>query len=301
MSVFTVVEPEKLRGEAVVAAIGNFDGVHPGHRAIFEKMNVLAIETGCRPLVITFSDNPKYQKPGHGHILQDSEQEAAMRDAGVTAVLKLDFPTYREYTAEKFVNEVLTNVLDCRAVLVGEGFRFGKDRGGDTALLKQLLEKDGRKCVVLPLLKRDGETLSSTRIRECLSAGNVEKAAELLGREVSYTLPVSEGRKLGRTLGFPTANQVFPDGVQLPKFGVYASEVVVDGTVCQAITDLGVKPTVGTDKPLMETHLFGFSGDLYGKEIRVVLKHFLRSEKKFESFGQLKEQIAKDIEERKKL
>lgn len=301
MSVFTVVEPEKLRGEAVVAAIGNFDGVHPGHRAIFEKMNALAIETGCRPLVITFSDNPKYQKPGHGHILQDSEQEAAMRDAGVTAVLKLDFPTYREYTAEKFVNEVLTNVLDCRAVLVGEGFRFGKDRGGDTALLKQLLEQDGRKCVVLPLLKRDGETLSSTRIRECLSAGNVEKAAELLGREVSYSLPVEEGRKLGRTLGFPTANQVFPDGVQLPKFGVYASEVVVCGVRYQAITDLGVKPTVGTDKPLMETHLFGFSGDLYGKEIRVVLKHFLRSEKKFESVGQLKEQIAEDIEERKKL
>lgn len=301
MSVFTVVEPEKLRGEAVVAAIGNFDGVHPGHRAIFEKMNALAIETGCRPLVITFSDNPKYQKPGHGHILQGSEQEKAMRDAGVTAVLKLDFPTYREYTAEKFVNEVLTNVLDCRAVLVGEGFRFGKDRGGDTALLKQLLEQDGRKCVVLPLLKRDGETLSSTRIRECLSAGNVEKAAELLGREVSYTLPVTEGRKLGRTLGFPTANQVFPDGVQLPKFGVYASEVSVGGVCYQAITDLGVKPTVGTDKPLMETHLFGFSGDLYGKEIRVVLKHFLRSEKKFESVGELQKQIAEDIEERKKL
>ena len=301
MSIYTVVEPEALRGQAVVAAIGNFDGVHPGHRAIFEKMNVLAGETGCRPLVITFSDNPKYRMPGHGHILPDREQEEAMRDAGVTTVLKLDFPVYREFTAERFVKEVLAGVLDCRAVLVGEGFRFGKDRGGDTALLKRLLEKDGRECIVLPLLLKNGEVLSSTRIRECLSAGEVEKAADLLGREISYTLPVCEGRKLGRTIGFPTVNQRLPDGVQLPAFGVYASEAYADGAIYRAITDLGVKPTVGTEKPIMETYLFGFSGELYGKEVRVTLKRFLRPEKKFESIGELQKQIAEDIEERKKI
>lgn len=281
-----------------VAAIGNFDGVHPGHRAVFRKANEEAAARGIRMIAVTFSGNPKFFSAGKGHILPERQQEEALYDAGVRTLLRLHFEEYRDRTPEQFVRETLIGALDCRCVLVGEDFRFGKDRAGDTALLGKLLRNAGRELIVVPTVCFEGKPLSSTSVREAIAAGEPERAAAMLGRPLCYALPVIGGAKLGRTLGFPTANQRFPEQVQLPRFGVYASEAETeDGKKYAAVSDVGVKPTVGSEYPLMETHLLGFSGELCGQTLRVTLKHFLRDEKKFESTDALREQIAKDTEQ----
>lgn len=283
--------------QPLVVAIGNFDGVHLGHQTVFERMRAAANERGTRTLVITFRDNPKFEQPGHAHILPEQQQMEALYRAGGQMVLLLDFLKYRDYSPEQFVSEVLIRGLHCEAVLVGEGFRFGKDRAGDTGTLRKCLAEEGRELICHPLVRYGGTVLSSTRIRDALSAGDVALAADMLGRPVSYVLPVVEGKKLGRTLGFPTANQVFPPVTHLPRFGVYESEAEVgDGMVYRAISNIGVRPTVGGEEPLLETHLPDFEGELVGKRIRVTLRRFLRPERKFGSTEELRAQIARDVE-----
>lgn len=279
-----------------VAAIGNFDGVHPGHRAVFRRAGEEAALRGIRMLAITFRDNPKFRSAGGGHLLPEAQQYKELTAAGVQTLLRLDFAEYRDKTPEQFVRETLLDALHCEVVVVGEDFRFGKNRSGDTALLGKLLSEAGKTLIPVPSVLFEGALLSSTLIRKAIASGEVGRAAAMLGRPVCYELPVENGAKLGRTLGFPTANQYFPQGVLLPAFGVYASVAELpDGTRYNAISDVGVKPTVGSDRALIETHLLGFSGDLYGKTLRVTLSRFLRGETKFENTDALRRQIAEDI------
>ena len=283
--------------QPLVVAIGNFDGVHLGHQTVFRQMREIADQRGVRTLVITFRDNPKFEIPGRGHILTEQQQLEALYRAGGQMVLLLDFRKYKDYTPEQFVSEVLIRGLHCEAVLVGEGFRFGKDRSGDTETLRRCLNAEGRELISHPLVQYGGKTLSSTRIRKALSAGDVDSAAAMLGRPVSYLLPVIEGEKLGRTIGIPTANQLLPPLLHEPKFGVYETEVSVgDGMTYRAISNIGVKPTVGSEHALIETHLLDYvDGELVGKRLRVTLKRFLRPEIKFDSVEALREQVMKDI------
>jgi riboflavin kinase/FMN adenylyltransferase len=180
-------------------------------------------------------------------------------------------------------------------VSCGENFRFGKGAAGDTAALRHLCG-DSPAVEVLPLVILDGAPISSSQIRAAIRAGEMERANRLLGRRFTIDFEVVHGRQLGRTLGTPTINQPFPEGFVEPKFGVYATLATAQGREYAAVTNVGVKPTVGSDRVLAETYIHGFSGDLYGQSVRVSFLRFLRPERKFEGIEALREQIVRDSE-----
>ena len=186
------------------------------------------------------------------------------------------------------------------AAAVGEDFRFGRGAAGDASLLGSAFAAAGGECRVLTPLLDGGAPISSSRIRAMLAAGDVSGAARLLGRPYSLTLPVLRGKSLGHTLGFPTANQVPGEGRAIPRFGVYVTGVTLpDGTSYFGITDVGTRPTVSGSEVRIETHLLGFSGDLYGKSLTVAFLHRLRDERTFSSLSELTERITEDCKEAK--
>ena len=273
----------------LAAALGSFDGLHLGHRQVIG--NTLSAP-GLRPAVITFQQNPSVslqKKPVP--LLTTTEQKLALlEEMGVEVVYLLPFDRIRDMEPEDFV-EALYRVCRVRALSCGFNFRFGKKGRGDAGLLKELCREKGMELSVTPPVSVAGETVSSTRIRACLEQGDVQQAGQLLGRPFGYDFEVTHGRQLGRTWGTPTINQPFPAGYVLPRFGVYASLVEVEGQKYYGVTNIGVKPTVGSDCALSETWIPEFSGDLYGKKVPVELLDFIRPERKFDSLDQLKNEI----------
>ena len=224
-------------------------------------------------------------------LLTTNEQKLALlEEMGVEVVYLLSFDRIRDMEPEDFV-EALYRVCRVRALSCGFNFRFGKNGRGDAGLLKELCREKGISLSVTPPVSVAGETVSSTRIRACLEQGDVQQAGQLLGRPFGYDFEVTHGRQLGRTWGTPTINQPFPAGYVLPRFGVYASLVEVEGQKYYGVTNIGVKPTVGSDCALSETWIPEFSGDLYGKKVPVELLDFIRPERKFDSLDQLKNEI----------
>lgn len=196
---------------------------------------------------------------------------------------------------EQFIKEILVKQLDAKAVVVGSDFHFGHNRCGDIALLERMSEEYGYKLIVFEKVKLGGSCVSSSRIRKELRNGNMELVQQMLGQPYFVTGTVTHGRKLGRTLGMPTANIVPSDEKLLPPYGVYVSKTKVDGKEFIGITNIGVKPTVGAEeKRLVETFLFDYHGNLYGKELKVDLYCFERPEKKFVSIEELKQQMEND-------
>lgn len=271
--------------------LGNFDGVHLGHRALIDR----AREMGRTVLVYTFRS-----LPGAGDYLSDPEEkQTLLLEAGADRVFLESFERVREYSPERFVDEVLVNGMHAADLVCGFNFRFGKGGAGDAALLTELASARGIRTSVIPAVLSDGEPVSSTRVRSLLREGKPEEAAKLLGRPYSFALPVLHGKALGRTLGFPTANQTFPEGRLVPKTGVYASFAEVGGMVLPALTNIGVRPTFENGAaPNAETHILGgWRGELYGEKLRVGLLSYLREEKRFESAETLTAEIEKNREE----
>lgn len=268
-------------------ALGIFDGLHLGHRAV-----ISAMATGCGkallPAVFTFSGL------GCEALQTDRRRDRILEDMGVAAVFQPDFAAIRDCGPERFVREVLREKLNARLAVCGENFRFGKGAAASSADFTGLCRKNGIEAIVVPLLEINGETVSSTRIRELVRAGDIPAANALLGRSFSFDFEVVTGNRIGRTLGWPTINQPFPEGFVLPRFGVYASAAHVGGGVVPSVTNIGIKPTVGGGKILAETWIRGFEGDLYGERVTVELKAFLRPEQKFPSLDDLHAQIEKD-------
>ena len=273
----------------LAAALGSFDGLHLGHRQVIG--NTLSAP-GLRPAVITFQQNPlvSLQKKSVPLLTTNEQKLALLEEMGVEVVYLLPFEQIRDMEPEDFV-EALYRVCRVRALSCGFNFRFGKNGRGDAGLLKELCQEKGISLSVTPPVSVAGETVSSTRIRACLEQGDVQQAGQLLGRPFGYDFEVTHGRKLGRTWGTPTINQPFPAGYVLPRFGVYASLVEVEGQKYYGVTNIGVKPTVGSDCALSETWIPEFSGDLYGKKVPVELLDFIRPERKFDSLDQLKNEI----------
>lgn len=273
----------------LAAALGSFDGLHLGHRQVIG--NTLSAP-GLRPAVITFQQNPSVslQKKPVPLLTTNEQKLALLEEMGVEVVYLLPFDRIRDMEPEDFV-EALYRVCRVRALSCGFNFRFGKNGRGDAGLLKELCREKGIELSVTPPVSVAGETVSSTRIRACLEQGDVQQAGQLLGRPFSYDFEVTHGRQLGRTWGTPTINQPFPAGYVLPRFGVYASLVEVEGQKYYGVTNIGVKPTVGSDCALSETWIPEFSGDLYGKKVPVELLDFIRPERKFDSLDQLKNEI----------
>ena len=281
-------------GERVVS-IGIFDGVHIGHRAILEKAAEEAARTSALPSVLTFSGIAKAGSDAGGMIFGETEKEEFLFEAGAREMHTVDFSSVREMDCKTFVNEVLIGKLSARAAVVGEDFRFGFRRSGDAETLVSLMRQAGRECFVLPRKTCDGEPVSSTAVRSLLKSGDIEKANRWMGHPMTWILPVVSGSRVGRRIGYPTVNQKIPPERVLPKFGVYVVSADTGNGVFRGVCNVGVKPTFGGTEPLAETYLDGFSGDLYGKTVKLSLCRFLRPERAFRGADELREQIARDI------
>lgn len=273
----------------VAVAIGMFDGVHIAHQALLRRLCELASACGAAPVVFTFSENPKRAQA----LSDEAERLELFSSLGVSGAYIADYGALRGLSCAEFAQTYLRERLDCRAVAVGSDFRFGKDRAGDCETMRTLFPR----TEVLPPVLLDGVKVSSTEIRRRLLCGDVEGAGRMLGRPYGFCLPVRRGRSLARELGFPTLNQVPPEGRVLPRFGVYETEVFCGGGLYRGVTNVGVKPTVTSDGlPLLETHLLGYSGgELYGETVRVSFLRMLREERRFETVEALRAQMARDI------
>ena len=280
--------------EDSAVALGLFDGLHLGHRAVIAG----AVESGLLPVVFTFSFDTLElaTKADFANILSNRRKQAVLEKLGVKAVCDPLFSSFRDMEPEDFFREILLKRLKAAAIFCGADFRFGNKARGDTALLGKLCRETGVAFhSVLPVLD-EGVPISSTRIRQLLREGEMEEAARLLGEPYAIDYPVAHGRQLGRTMGYPTINQLYPPEDLLPLRGVYVSRAWVEGRAYQGVTNIGVKPTLGgLDAPSAETTLLDFSGDLYGRRVPLQLLHFLRPERQFPSVEALFWQVAADV------
>lgn len=270
-------------------ALGNFDGVHIGHRRLFD-----ALGDGEARAVFTFTDLRT-----EGLICSVEEKLELIRQCGVKYAVVCDFAQVRSLTAQQFANFLFRDLGVSRAVC-GYNFTFGAGGEASAADLSAFGEAGGVQTVIVPPVELGGEAVSSTRIRERIGLGDMEGAAQLLGRPYGFTLGVVHGRSLGRALGYPTVNQLLPDCLEPPRFGVYASRCLVRGREYHAVTNVGVRPTVDGESLSAETHIFDCSEDLYGENVTVRLCTFLRDECRFPSLCELSAQIARDAETAKR-
>lgn len=273
--------------------IGKFDGFHLGHQRLLAEV-LKEAKNGMASCVISFSTAVD---SGRNAIYTKEEQRKICESLGIDVLAEYPLDEYmREMTAEQFVSEILCAKLQAKVVVAGEDFRFGKGRAGDVMLLRKLEEKYGYRTICVPKVTEEEVRISSTGIRELLSAGMVAEANMLLGRPYAVFGEVMHGKKLGRTLGFPTMNLVPPTEKLLPVYGVYVTRTKVDGQWFDGITNIGLRPTVDSDKRVsVETHLFDYEGDLYGKQVEVQFLEFLRPERKFADVEQLKSAMHEDF------
>lgn len=282
--------------EKTAVALGYFDGLHLGHVGV---INAAMAQQELKPAVFTFNCDttlPKFQK--REDIVSFENKRELLAKIGVEYLYAPDFAAVCGYTAEEFVREILIKRLNAGYACCGTNFRFGKNGSGTPELLAEIGAKYGMTAYAVPDVCIDGEMISSTHIRELIRSGEIEEANRLLGYELWYRLPVVKGNEIGRTLSFPTINQIIPETNVIPRFGVYKSFAEVHGHIYHGVTNIGVKPTVANRRDgsgaVMETHIIGFDGDLYGEKISVSLCGFLRPERKFPNLEELKKQIAAD-------
>ncbi len=283
-------------------ALGLFDGVHRGHQAVIRAAANCAPE--LMPAVFTFRFDTRevVTKKQFAQLLRPELKAARLEENGIRFMLEPPFSTIMKMEPESFIQGILFNFMHAKAVFCGEDFRFGKNAAGNTQLLKRACEKNGvRFHIVQPVLD-DGVPVSSTRIRAALREGDIPLANRLLGSPYMTCGEVVHGRHMGHQLGFPTINQLFSPEDLIPRFGVYATLVEVDGRTYIGATDIGVKPTVGEGyAPAAETYILDFDGDLYGKNIRISYYAFLRGEKRFSSLEELTRTVMENAEQARKL
>ncbi len=276
-------------------ALGFFDGLHLGHIEVIRRA---LTRGGASSVVFTFNDKtplPKFCGQKGNCIITYHQKTELFAKIGADFLYAPDFSALQDECAEEFVEGILRRRLCAAYVVCGYDFRFGKGGAGDGALLQSLCAARGIACEVVPPVRVDGEIVSSTEIRRLIRAGEIARANRLLGYELSYQLPVVRGNAVGRTIGFPTINQMIPEEMVRPKKGVYKSWAIAGGRTFRGITNIGVRPTVSsTGETVMETHIVGFHGDLYGQTVKIALREYLRDEVKFASVGELKAQLNYD-------
>lgn len=280
--------------EQTVVAIGFFDGVHKAHQSIIKKAVAYAKDNQLQSAVFTFWNAPT-SKQSNKLLLKVNQKNQTLLNLGVDFVFSPDFNELKEYTAHAFIKEILIDKLNTTHIICGQDFRFGKDRSADTNQLKLIAQEYGVTFAVCEMITNNQEPISATRIRNLMTQGNIKEANLLLGRNYCFSGTVIHGKKLGRTIDFPTINQKIPDENIVPKYGVYATRTQIEGKKYQSITNIGVRPTIQGKELLAETYIINFNADLYDKDITVEMVDFIRSEKKFASLEELKYQIAQDI------
>ncbi len=285
-------------GRPSAVAIGVFDGVHRGHRHLIGQLVERARQEGLASVVVTFHPHPRLvvrPQTTLTYLCSLEERIELLRALGVESVANLSFTSeLAQLSPPEFVS-LLMEELEMKLLVVGTDFALGRGREGDTDTLRAIGEEIGFEAEVVPLLVASGEKVGSTAVRVALSRGDMETAASLLGRPFSLRGPVVPGAERGRTLGFPTANIAVGLDRALPAYGVYVTHAHLGKRSYPAVTNIGLRPTFAEDKPIVETFLLDFEGELYGQEIRIELLHRLRGEIRFVNLEALREQIEKDI------
>jgi riboflavin kinase/FMN adenylyltransferase len=281
-----------------VVALGNFDGVHRGHLKILERVKQVATEHAGTPMVVTFDPHPsKIVRPDKAppRLMTTAQRLKALGRAGITRVAVVRFTReLSEWSPEVFVERVLVDWLGVGAVCVGANFLFGHERAGTFSTLRTLGQRFGFRGDMVDPVRYKDFVVSSTRIRRLVVEGHVDEAGALMGHPYVIVGSVVEGRKRGRGIGFPTANIESPNEL-LPAHGVYATNLIIDGTVRPSITNVGVRPTFDdTLETTVETYVLDFDGDLYGRDVEVSFVQRLRDERRFADLDALREQLEAD-------
>ena len=287
--------------EPTAVTIGKFDGRHKGHQKLLREMLCFKERQGLKAAGFTFDMAPAGVMAGRVQtvITTNQERRNKMAKMGIDYLVEYPFDQNTAHMSpEEFVSEVLVRRMHAKAVVVGTDCSFGYKGKGNAQLLKEISESCGFEAVIIEKEQDDHRDISSTYVREELDQGNIEKANELLGEPYAIHGVVVHGNHIGGAiLGFPTANILPPPEKHLPPFGVYVSQVLVDGALYRGVTNIGKKPTVEGESPVgVETFIMGLEANLYGKEIEVQLLNFERPEQKFSSLEELKERIEKDKE-----
>lgn len=280
-------------------ALGFFDGVHLGHQKVIKSAVDFAKRNGIKSAVVTFKEHPCCFFRGicPKYILTREERLKHIEALGVDYVYLLDFNSKLcMLSAEDYLREVLVGNFSPKSISTGFNHYFGAKKSGNVTLLAEKQVEYGYQYFEIPPQKVFGKTISSTAIRELLSKGQIKNANEMLGYNFSITGEVVKGQQLGRTIGFRTANLIYPNElIDLP-FGVYSTVVTIDGKKYQGVTNFGIRPTVSdSHKCTLETHILDFEKDIYGKYITVEFIKMIRAEKKFKSLDELKNQIIADV------
>lgn len=294
VKVYTQI-PKQNRKTAV--AIGYFDGVHRGHAAVLGAAVDYARARDLTPTELSFSfGDMRPGGKGESDLLAPADNARAANALGIEQIVRLDFAPIASWSGRKFVEETLApGALNAAAVFCGKNFRFGARASSGPAELREYCAALGIELFIVPDVE-DGGVINTSRIKALVRDGDVQSAAQLLGRPYGFSMTAQPGRRIGRALGFPTINHRFPKNVVVPRFGVYRAEVELDGKTYRGATNIGVRPTVSDgDDVTAETFLLDFGGDIYGERAYVMLLEFLRPEQKFASKDELKAAIAADV------
>lgn len=273
----------------LACAIGNFDGVHIGHRKLIEAaVDYCRTHSGTKCAVFTFESNTS----GAPFIVSHEEKLKIFAECGAEIAVTVPFDEVRDMSCEVFVSDVLVGKLNVACAFCGFNFRFGKMGAGNGETLASLMSANGRSAAIMPPVNLGGEPVSSTRIRAALAEGDMALANSLLGRNFGFVSEVLHGKALGATLGFPTANQRIAHGAAVPRHGVYASLCIIDGKKYPAVSNIGVRPSTDSHgEANCETNIIGFSGNLYGREIAVYPLAFIRPERRFSDTAELTAEV----------
>ena len=287
-----------------VVVLGCFDGVHLGHASVINTAKKKAQALGIPLCLWSFAEPPKrFYDPDNTPLLTDNETKLRLiENLGVDIYLSVNFnKSISSLSPEEFFNNIIVNNLRAAYVVCGFNFTVGKGGTGNNQTLENMCKAHSIDFISVPSTTVFEIPVSSSRIRASLLCGDLDTARLLLGRPYSISSKVVDGKRLGRTLGFPTINQKISPSICLPQNGVYLTKVYFDGLSYDAITNIGTQPTVGGSDIISETHIFDFSDNVYGKEITVEFLKFIRPVKKFSSIEELKSQVQKDIKTAKDL
>ena len=287
-----------------VVAIGNFDGVHKGHRKVLKQAKKKARKNKIAIGVVTFEPMPVMffnQKLNNHRINSLDQKKIQLKGLKIDFLIIIKFnKSFSSLSPEKFIKDIIYNKIRSKYVFVSNNFKFGKNRKGNTQTLKKFENIYNYKTIITDPLIRNKKIISSSLIRKKISLSKIKEANKLLDRHFCVIGKVVKGKKRGRKIGFPTCNLNLENYI-VPKLGVYASIVIINKKIKKkAIVNIGYKPTFGKNKLLLEAHIFGLKKNLYDKSIKIMLTRFIRKEKKFKNIIQLKKQIKKDIIEAKR-
>lgn len=282
-----------------VVTLGNFDGIHKGHIKLIEEAVNEAKSRDLKSIVFTFENHPMryFRTNSIKNIITNDEKIKILKSLGVDIILMVTFNEYMtKISAKDFVKEVLIDKLNCKKVIVGHDFTFARNKEGNTNVLKKLGKNYNMEVKVIEPIKVNGVRVSSSYIRKLIDEGKVYDIKEYLGRNYSLEGEVIHARKIGRTIGFPTANLNVDYSLVIPKNGIYAVKVYLKDKTYYGATNIGYNPTVNGQALSIETNILNFDEDIYGEIIKIEFLERIRDEKKFNSLDELKEQLSKDVD-----